>query len=95
MASRYFDWPGFKTYYLNSSKYSKKEQLLNSFYNLWADTFGVTNGLGHLCGWGHIKSYFTAQNKKKLKIQLQGWGYSPAGIDGLYKSFSQWLKANM
>ena len=39
-------------------------------------------------------SCWKAANKKTMKIKLIGKGYSSAGIDGLFKAFTEWIAAN-
>lgn len=89
----FFDSQGFNTLYLNTSKYQYKEKLLDSFYYVWIDVFGPLWPL-HLRSWDQVKSWWTAANKKTIKVRLQGQGYSPAGIDGLFRTFEKWMKAH-
>ena len=86
----WFDDKGFNTYYLNKTKYANKQNLLNDFYSVWYDNFGslkLTQNITY-----NMKKYWNAANKKKLKTQLLGLGYTSAGIEGLFKSFADWNK---
>ena len=94
MATPFFDWKGFCSVYLQTSKYSKRDSILTAFSRLWTGTFGAAYGLGNTPTWGFVRKNFTSENKKKWKIQLMGQGHTAAGVDGLYKSFSSWLSAN-
>lgn len=89
----FFDYQGFCDYYLNTSKYAKKKDLLNDFYWTWANMLGVTDGLGHCCTWARIE-YLFKENKKKIKIKLQAKGYTSQSVDALYRTMTQWIKAN-
>lgn len=94
MATTFFDWGEFKNYYFNTSRYAKKQQLASSFHSVWFDTCGASYSLGSYPAWGEVRNRFNAANKKKWKVKLQGMGYTAAGVDGLYKSLTNWLNAN-
>ena len=94
MASPFFDWGKFKTYYFAKSKYAKKENLARAFHSVWYDVCGTNYSLGGLPTWGNVKYCFNAANKKKMKAQLIANGFTAASVDGLYKALTEWLKAN-
>jgi hypothetical protein len=84
----WFDNDGFNTFYRGKSKYAKKEQLLDSFYYTWNRINGpFYNYPQFTYNW---KKYWTADVKKKMKVILLGYGYTSAGIDGLFKAFTEW-----
>jgi hypothetical protein len=85
----WFDNKGFNTYYLNKSKYAKKQALIGAFYYQWRVTFGSALDLTQNITY-NMKNYWTAANKRKLKTQLLGVGHTSAGIDGLFKCFADW-----
>lgn len=91
---RYFDWYGFRSYYLAKSKLEKKSSLVQDFWQIWYDKFGYS--LTHSGGvyLEDVKKRFTAPNKKDIKVKLVSKGYSSASIDSLFKYFSEWLKAS-
>lgn len=87
----WFDKKGFTNYYLAKSKYARKNELINSFYTAWID---VTNrGIDLIQDFtGTVNKIWNAPTKKAIKVLLISWGYSPASIEGLFKSFSDWNK---
>lgn len=89
-----FDNEGFNNLYLSTSKYAKKQQLLNAFYNVWFEMFGAYYSLGGCPYWSAVRSQWTAPNKKKIKVRLQGYGYTPQSIESLFKCMTKWLNAN-
>lgn len=91
--SQFYDYQGFCRYYLNTSKYERKNELLNSFYWTWCNMLGTIDGLGHFPTWGRVE-YLFKENKKAIKIKLISQGYTSQSIDALYRSFNSWLKAN-
>jgi hypothetical protein len=87
----WFDHRGFNNYYLGKSKYAKKQALLDDFYKAWYRNLGW--GLAIEVGITYrMNKVWTAENKKKIKTMLLGWGYTSAGIDGLFKAFAEWNK---
>jgi hypothetical protein len=87
----WFDNKGFNNYYLGKSKYAKKQELLNDFYTAWYRN----NGMGlHLTPGitDRLSKVWNAEHKKRIKTMLLGWGYTSAGIDGLFKAFAEWNK---
>ena len=89
----WFNNEGFNTYYLNHSKYAKRWQLLEAFYYTWYDCAGWPLALTQNATY-KIKGIWKADFKKKMKIRLVGQGYTSGGIDGLFKTFAAWNKAN-
>lgn len=81
----------FKTYYFNTTKYSKKERLVEDFLSIWYSSIDRDFSLATT---GYIKKLFNAQNKKAIKIKLQGKGHTPAGIDSFFRCLTNWLNAN-
>jgi hypothetical protein len=91
----FFDNVGLNNLYLNSSKYAKKQQLLNAFYSVWYETCATNYvGLGGCPSWSSVRSKWNAENKKKIKVKLRAYGYTPQAIDALFKCMTQWLNAN-
>lgn len=93
---KYFDYAGFRNYYLSKSKLSNKQALVNDFRNIWMDKFGSRQSLTAMVALdvATVKKLFNAQAKKDIKIRLQSNGYSSQAIDSLFKCFSDWLKAS-
>lgn len=89
---KWFDDEGFYNYYMNSSKYSKKQELYRDFCSFWYDKFGYNNRL-NLTSWAVVNNLWKAPNKKDLKVKLIARGYSSQAIDALFKTLSTWLKA--
>jgi hypothetical protein len=86
----YFDHKSFNTYYKGKTKYAKKEQLLDAFYNTW----NAINGpfYEHPKFTYNWEKYWTPEVKKRMKVTLLGYGYTAAGIDSLFKAFTEWNK---
>lgn len=91
---RSFDNLGFNNYYTAKSKYAKKQELLADFYRVWYDTFGWGLAIRPFTMESIKNSCWKAANKKTMKVKLIGKGYSSAGIDGLFKAFTEWIAAN-
>lgn len=93
---KYFDYNGFRDYYLAKSKLSNKQNLVKDFWQGWMNKFGTSNSLTYACGVSvkQISSLWKAQNKKEIKVKLVSKGYSSQAIDSLFKCFSDWLKAS-
>lgn len=89
MASMKYD--EFKTYYFNTTKYEKKAKLLEDFKSIWYNSISSEFGLATKA---YVKKLFNAQNKKAIKIKLQGKGHTTAGIDSFYRCLTNWLNAN-
>lgn len=85
----YFKKDNFEEYYLNSSRYTKKNALVLAFWKEW---FDLTNESYHYMTVDYAERCFK-EYKKAIKVRLQGKGFTPAGIDGFYKAFSAWIKA--
>lgn len=88
----YFDDKGFRTYFMSKSKSKDKERIFSDFESIWYDKFGSRNRLT-LTSWSAVKELWTAPNKKSLKTQLIGKGYSAQLVDSLFKCMTDWLKA--
>lgn len=93
---KYFDYNGFKSYYLAKSKLDKKQNLVNDFWQEWLNKFGSNKSLTRFVQIEvkEISSLWKAQAKKDLKVKLIARGYSSQAIDSLFKCFTDWLKAN-
>ncbi|MBO5178108.1 MAG: hypothetical protein J6C07_11675 [Lachnospiraceae bacterium] len=91
----YFDYDGFRNYYLAKSKLPKKQALIQDFWQEWIDKFGTSSSLTYVCGVSvkYISDLWKAPNKKDLKIKLISRGYSDQAIESLFKCFTDWLKA--
>lgn len=71
----------------------QKTTLAESFNHVWCDVLGSRNSL--TCNLSDsVKKEFNPTNKKKFKTLLIAKGYTSAAIDGFYKCFATWLKAN-
>ncbi len=93
---KYFDYTGFYNYYLAKSKYEKKQGLVEAFWREWMNKFGTSSSLTYVCGVSvkYISDLWKAPNKKDLKVKLISRGYTSQAIDGLFKCFTDWLKAS-
>ena len=87
-----FDDRGFCNYYKNTSTYSKKEELVEDFFDVWWAKFDSRNYLKN-SSWNTINDLWKAPNKKDLKVRLIAKGYSSQAIDALFKAMTAWLKA--
>ena len=88
-----FNWMKFRDYYYATSTYQKKQALAKDFFNIWWNVCGAANSLGKYNNSDTIKSLFNASNKRSMKVQLISKGYTPASIDGIFRSLSTWLSA--
>lgn len=87
-----FDNTSFNNLYLASSKYVKKNELLNDFYYVWFDYTRM--GL-RACPIAYARaSWKNTTLKNNIKTTLMGRGYTPAAISGLYKIFKKQLDIN-
>ncbi len=89
--NNFFEIDNFRNYYFNKSNYAQKAKLLDDFCNIWFQIEGLALGLSKF---QRVKTVMNAQNKRRIKTQLMGWGYSSAAIDHLLKSIAEWIKAN-
>lgn len=89
--NNFFEIDNFRNFYFGKSKYAQKAGLLDDFCNIWFQIEGRALGLSTF---QRAKAVLNAQNKKRIKTQLMGYGYSAAGIDGLFKAIAEWIKAN-
>lgn len=90
----YFNNEGFNNYYLNKAKYQYKNALLTAFYDAWYDSTGwfLRTSNPNVTSW--IKNAWKADLKKQIKVKLEGQNYTPAAINGIFKAFTDWIKAN-
>ena len=90
----YFNNTEFNNYYLNRSKYEYRHNLLPAFYDAWYNCTGwflvEPNPNVTQC----IKKAWKADLKKKIKIRLEGQNYTSAAVNGIFKAFTDWNKAN-
>ena len=87
----WFLFEDFKRYYYSSTKSPKAEALLTDFMGLY---FSYTGRGLHVSTLYQVKNALDAATKKKMKVQLQGMGYTAASIDNLFKKIASWIKAN-
>lgn len=92
----YFDYNGFRKYYLAKSKLDKKESLVKDFWQEWINKFGSYDSLTYSSGITvkRVSTLWKAATKKDIKIKLTARGYSSKAIDSLFKCFTDWLKAS-
>lgn len=88
----FIDYRGFKNYYLQKSRYAKKEALLWDFSDAWykdtGDAIDITVGLANC-----IDRVWSPARKKRIRIVLMSRGYSREAINGLFKAFDEWNSA--
>ncbi|MDD6404318.1 MAG: hypothetical protein PUG00_00765 [Clostridiales bacterium] len=88
----YIDYRGFSNYYLQKSKYAKKQALLKDFSTAWykdtGDFIHITVGLAY-----DIGRVWSPARKKRIKTVLIGYGHTAAAVTGLFKAFDEWNKA--
>ena len=88
----YFNNIGFNMMYLNSSKYARKQELLNAFYSAWYDK--VRMGLKAIPIGIARGNWKDPEVKKFIKVRLKGLGHTDAAITGIFKVFKTQLDYN-
>lgn len=92
MAHTPLRWSEFSTYYLNSSTYAKKKDLLRDFGKLlYSESVSIAS-LENFNAY-FFKDIWKTPLKKKYTVKLKGKGYTTASIQGIFKKFDEWLKA--
>ena len=90
----YFKNIDFNNYYYNRSKYEYKERLLTSFYDAWYSSTGwfLVESDPKVTQW--IKKAWKPDLKKTIRVKLDSQNYSTTAINGLFKVFTDFNKAN-
>ena len=87
----WFDEDGFNSYYLQKSKYEKKQALLNAFYPAWYHAYG-TPFYKMSTFTTRIHEVWKPDLKKAIKVSLISQGFTSASVDGLFRLFTEWNK---
>lgn len=84
--------PNFRKYFLNVSKYAKKEQIVSDFFDIWFEIhrWGIDY---YECS--AVRDFVSKPaDKKKIRALLLGRGHSAAAVTSFIKQVLNWTNAN-
>ena len=82
----WFDFEGFKNYYLAKSKYAKKTKIVKDFEDVWSKEFRTP--IAEITRIGAVRNW--NNNQQLINDRLLGKGHSIASVNGFLKMFVDW-----